>query len=344
MGTTTLLSGSRDPLYKTPFTDVDEWRDEPVRHRYVHGGFEGTDLRFSFYFPPVERYEGRFFQPLMPISGTEHAATRLLGVMIGSGIEFALASGGYLVESNQGRTVMFPGDDATIVGYRASAASARYSRVIAAEMYGEHHPYGYVFGGSGGAYKTLGCVENALDVWDGAVPFVHGSPMSLPNLFTVQAHAMRVLRDKFPAIVDAVEPGGSGDMYAGLNVEERDALAEVTRMGFPPRSWFDVNRIALGYTGVFCSLVDNIVKWDPEYFEDFWTVPGYLGANPTASLELARVQHKTTISQVVKSSEAAELGLPMSMSAMFGDSDEDSPAALRLASLPEGELRGASMT
>ena len=155
---------------------------------------------------------------------------------------------------------------------------------------------------------------------------------------------MRVLRDKFPAIVDAIEPGGSGDMYAGLNVEEREALAEVTRMGFPPRSWFDVNRIALGYTGVFCSLVDNIVKWDPQYFEDFWTMPGYLGANPTDSLEGARIQHKTTISQVVKSSEAAELGLPMSMSAMFGDTDEDSPAALRLASLPEGALQGASMT
>ena len=43
--------------------------------------------------------------------------------MIGSGIGFALASGGYLVESNQGRTVMFPGDDSTIVGYRASAAT-----------------------------------------------------------------------------------------------------------------------------------------------------------------------------------------------------------------------------
>jgi hypothetical protein len=344
MGTTAQLAGSRDPLYTTPFVDVDEWRDEPVRHRYVHGGFEGTDLRFSLYFPPAERYEGRFFQPLMPISGTEHAATQLLGVMIGSGIEFALASGGYLVESNQGRTVMFPGDDSTIVGYRASAATARYSRVVAAEMYGAHRPYGYVFGGSGGAYKTLGCFENAMDVWDGAVPFVHGSPMSLPNLFTVQAHAMRVLRDKFPAIVDALEPGGSGDMYAGLDVEEREALAEVTRMGFPPRSWFDVDRIALGYTGVFCSLVDNIVKWDPEYFEEFWTVPGYLGASPTDSLERARVQHKTTIDQVVKSSEAAELGLPMSMSAMFGDSDEDLPAALRLASLPEGQLRGASMT
>ena len=166
-------------------------------------------------------------------------------------IEFAVASGAYLVESNLGRTAMFPGEDSTIAGYRASAASATYSRVLAAEMYGEHRPYGYVFGGSGGAYKTIACFENWIDVWDGAVPFIHGSPMSMPNVFSVQAHAFRVLRDKFPQIVDALEPGGSGDMFTGLNDEERDALAEVTRMGFPPQAWFDVERIALGYTGVF---------------------------------------------------------------------------------------------
>ena len=44
---------------------------------------------------------------------------------------------------------MFPGEDPTLVGYRASAAVARYSRVLAAEMYGEHRAYGYVYGGSG---------------------------------------------------------------------------------------------------------------------------------------------------------------------------------------------------
>ncbi|HEY7134392.1 MAG TPA: hypothetical protein VIB48_04935 [Acidimicrobiia bacterium] len=330
-------------MYESPYVDVDEWRDEPIRHRYVHGGFEGTDARFSFYFPPSPRYEGRFFHPLMPISGTEHGAPVGLQMMPAA-IDFAAASGGYLVESNQGRTVMFPGDDSTIVGYRASAASARYSRVLASEMYGDHRPYGYVYGGSGGAFKTMSCIENGIDVWDGAVPFVHGTPVSMPNLFTVQAHAMRVLRDKFPTIVDALEPGGSGDMYAGLTTEERDALAEVTRMGFPPRAWFDVRRIAMGYTGVFCSLVDNIVRWDPEYFADFWSVPGYLGADPPESLSRERIQHKTTISQVVMADEAESLGLPVAMSALFGDSEKVLPAALRIESLPDGNLQGAGMT
>jgi hypothetical protein len=338
-----VANGSPDPMYDVGYVDLDEWRDEPVRHRYVHGGFEGTDARFSLYLPPAERYEGRFFHPLMPVSGTEHAAPSVMAGMIGRTIEFAFSSGAYLVESNQGRTVMFPGDDSTIAGYRASAATAGYARLLAAEMYGQHRPYGYVYGGSGGAYKTISCFENRIDVWDGAVPFVHGSPVSLPNLFTVQAHAIRILRDKFAGIVDALDPGGSGDMFSGLNNEERDALAEVTRMGFPPRAWFDVERIALGYTGVFSSLVDNIVKWDPGYFEDFWTVPGYLGHSPTESLSGSRLQHKTRIARVVMSSEAAAAGLPMSMSARFGDSRTDMPAALQIEDLPEGNLQGSSL-
>jgi hypothetical protein len=338
-------AGSRDPMYDTPYVDIDEWRDEPVRCRYIHGGFKGTDCRFSFYFPPPERYEGRFFQPLMAVSGIETAALMpaMQGMMIPNTLPSAIDSGAYLVESNQGLTVMFQGDDLTIPMYRASAAAARYSRVLAAEMYGEHRPYGYVYGGSGGAYKTMACMENCPGVWDGAVPFVHGTPMDGPNVFTVQAHAMRILFDKFPAIVDALEPGGSGDMYSGLNIEEREALAEVTRMGFPPRAWFNFERIARGYTGVFSMFFDNMVKYDPEYFKDFWTVPGYLGANAPESLLRARVQHKTKISKVVMSKEAASMGLQVSMPARLADSEVEMPAAIRLESLPEGNLQGASL-
>ncbi|HXQ10672.1 MAG TPA: hypothetical protein VN805_06690 [Caulobacteraceae bacterium] len=339
-------SGSTDPLYDKPYVDIDEWRDEPVRHRYVHGGFHDSDLRFSIYFPPAERYEGRFFQPLMAVSGTENAATMppMMGAMIGHMIPFAFDSGAFLVESNQGRTVMYPGDDPTIPGYRASAATARHARTLAAEMYGDHRAFGYVFGGSGGAFKTIACVENAPGVWDGSVPFVQGSPVSMPNAFTVQAHALRVLEGKFEQIVDAIEPGGSGDMYAGLNREEREALAEVTRMGFPPAAWFAHRQIAMGYTGVFGSLVDNLVRWDPGYFEDFWSVPGYLGFDAPESLSRVRLQHETKISRVVMSKEAIKLGLPVSMSAKFADSEAETPAAVQLEQMPNGSLQGATLT
>jgi hypothetical protein len=99
----------------------------------------------------------------MAVPGTElGSVTGQVGGMFDS-IEFATASGGYPVESNQGRLDPFPGNDWTIV-YRTSAAVAIYSRVLAAQMYGEHRPYGYVYGGSGGAYKTMSCFENAHGV------------------------------------------------------------------------------------------------------------------------------------------------------------------------------------
>src|SRR4051812_13194593 len=337
-------TGSKDPDYDKPYVDVDEWRDGPVRHRYVHGGFEGTDLRFSFYFPPAERYEGRVYQPLMFMSGTEHAAGMGLLVGMGASIEFAIDSGAYLVESNLGRSNPFPGEDGTIPGYRASAAAARYSRVLAAEMYGEHRPYGYCYGGSGGGFKTIACLENTNDVWGGGIPFVIGSPQSLPNVFSVQAHALRILWHKFPQIVDALEPGGSGDPYAGLTVEEREALAEVTAMGFPPRAWFAYERLARSYTMVWGTLADNMMRLDPTYFEEFWTVPGYLGANPTASLVEARIQHKTTITKPIMGDEAEPLGLPLPLAMPRGVPVADIVAALQIEDLPEGDIRGAMLT
>ena len=41
-----------DKFFGPAFIDIDEWRDLPVPHRYVHGGFKGTDTRLSLSFPP----------------------------------------------------------------------------------------------------------------------------------------------------------------------------------------------------------------------------------------------------------------------------------------------------
>jgi len=330
----------RKGMYRDPFVDVDELRDTPVRHRYVHGGFKNTELLFSFYFPPKEHYQGRFFQPLQAVSGNENMAP--MAMYQASGVGFALASGAYLVESNQGSRNMFGGSA------EANAAVAQYSRELAANMYGKHRPYGYVYGGSGGAFKTLGCIENIAGVWDGGIPFVHGTPVSIPYFFTVQAHALRILGPKFAQvpfsqIIDALDPGGSGDLYAGLNEEEREALLEVTRFGFPPRAWFNFQKIAFGYTGVFTTLVDRIVDGDRTYFEDFWNKPGYLGFHPPESLKKARIQHRTKIDALVMPDEARKMGLPLTMPAAQTQSGVNFPAALKIAGLPQGNLQGASI-
>lgn len=285
-----LYDGLHDPQFQTPYVDIEEWRDVPVRHFYIHGGFAGTETRFSFYFPSKEEYKGRFFQPVYPVQGSENASqSRIDGV--DNKIGFAISSGAYMVETNMGG----PSSDVTLV-YRASAAVAHYSRAKAAELYGPHRPYGYIYGGSGGGFKTISFMENTTGVWDGAVPFVIGTPAAIPNVFTARVHAMRILWNKFPSIIDGLEPGGSGDMYAGLNEEERQALEEVTKMGFPPKAWFAYKEIG---DGALTVLSPAVMQRDPSYFEDFWTVPGYLGSDPDSSAARARVQHRTIITDVI---------------------------------------------
>jgi hypothetical protein len=304
---------SQDTLFQAPYIDLDEWRDKPMRHRYVHGGFKGTDTRFSFYFPEKANYGGRFFQYITPVPDSENLSQGAAGEE--DKIGFSVSSGAYFIETNQGGRIDFANPraaDPTLAAYRVNAAAAQYSRVVAAQMYGTHRPYGYAFGGSGGAYRTVAGMENTRGVWDGAVPYVLGSPMAIPNVFTVRMHAMRVLQDKFPQIIDALEPGGNGDMYAGLNDDEKEALKEATQMGFPPQAWFGYKR--MGVHG-FLVLYKGVVQADQQYFKnDFWKSPGYLGANPTASLLKARIQQPGQIKAGIGSDEAVRLGLTQPMS------------------------------
>ena len=297
-----------DPLFKEPYIDQDEWRDAPVRHRYVHGGFRGTETRFSFYLPPKAQFEGRFFHYVSPVPDNENLAQ---GAMAGDdNIGFAAASGAIFVETNGGGSGATAGpafrSDPTIGAYRANAAAARYARVVAQQMYGNRRIFGYIFGGSGGGYRTLGSMENTAGVWDGAVPFVLGTPMATPNNFSIRMHAMRILNRKFPQIIDAMDTGGSGDPYAGLNEEEAGALREVTRMGFPPASWF-------GYKGMgvhgFTALYQGMVAADPTYFADFWTKPGYLGFDPPESLKRARLQFTTRVAMPLTTADLEARGL-----------------------------------
>ena len=339
-----------DVTFAAPYVDVDEWRDLPVRHRYVHGGFGGTETRFSVYLPPAALYEGRFFQHITPVPDSENLAQLASGEQ--DKIGFSIGSGAYFLETNGGGVFGGLGsDDPTIAAYRANASSAQYSRKIAVEMYGDHRPYGYAYGGSGGGYRTIGGAENTSGVWDGVVPYVIGSPMAIPNMFTVRMHAQRILRTSFEQIVDAVEPGGSGDMFGGLDAEERDALMEVTRLGFPPRSWFGHRTMGMH---AFPVLYQGMVMADPSYFEEFWTQPGYLGYEPPPSLRRDRIQLDCEIVAMITEDESDALGLQVGTqpgqarggvdSAWRGpDEPNPVPVAVRLSPAPAVEVQGAEL-
>lgn len=303
-------AAAKDPLFAEPYIDIDEWRDGPVRHRYVHGGFKGTDTRFSFYFPPKEQYQGRFFQHITPVPDSENLA-QLMPVGPYNKIGSTLAAGAYFVETNGGGKIdLTKGSmalaDPTITAYRANAAAAQYSRTVAQQMYGGKRPFGYAYGGSGGGYRTIGSIENTTGVWDGVVPYVIGSTMAIPNMFTVRMQALRVLRDKFPQIIDAMEPGGSGDPYAGLTPYEASVLHEIEQMGFPMKSWFGYK--TMGLHG-FAALYGGVAMADPSYFTDFWTKPGYLGHDHPEYFTKDRIQFKSTVAAPITAVEAARLGL-----------------------------------
>ena len=167
-----------DTYFGQPYIDRDEWRDTPIRHRNVHGGFTGTDTRFTFYFPPPDEWAGRMYHPLEGAhAGHEEVFGGFMGELIG-GLSLIARLGGYMVESNSGHigddVDPVGGDDPTIYGHRASIETARFSKHVAAQVYGRPPHHSYVWGGSGGGRRSPLCLEYGPDVYDGALPFMGG--------------------------------------------------------------------------------------------------------------------------------------------------------------------------
>lgn len=282
-----------DPQFSRPVIDSRTDVTTPVPHHKVSGHFEGTDKKFTFYFPPKSQYEGRFFQKVYPLQ-SEFATDDT--------ISFGAESGAYTVQTNGGS------------GYRGEAAAAKFSRVVAAEYYGtSSRIYGYIYGGSGGSFQTIGAIENSSGVWDGAVPFIPGVPTSIPNDFFARAYARFVLEDKAPQIADAISPGGSGDPYAVLNKTERAVLLEVTKLGVPLRAWEDAQyMLGLSFPDGLLGFGAVIRFMDPTYVDDFWNKSGYLGTEQSALGDLfreAKIDQISTITQVNRNTQNEPVSL-----------------------------------
>ena len=108
---------------------------------------------------------------------------------------------------------------------------------------------------------------------------------------------MRTLRHVMGKIVDALDAGGSGDMYEGLNEDEAKMLKEVTLMGFPPQAWF-MEAAGRWDDGSLPVLMPGIRQHDPQYFKDFWEKPGYLGTEPGSNAIRDRLQFKSKVVSV----------------------------------------------
>lgn len=297
-----IYHAKEDPVYTSVYVDVEQWKEKKLpngvlcTYFYVHGGFKDKDIKFSFCLPEKEKFTGRFFQYLSPFPGPDEEMASLEREGADDRVGFALEYGAYFVESNMGSKFQFGGAPDGTLCWKASAMCAEYSREYAMKFYGCSRPYGYVYGGSGGGYKSMACIENT-DAWDGAAPYVIGSPVSLPNSIVLHVQGQRVLRRAFGRIVDALDAGGSSDMYAGLDAHEAAMLKEITRMGFPPKAWFleAEGRMDPGSLPV---LMPGIKQKDPEYFKDFWEKDGYDGADPRSTACRDRLQFSGVVKAV----------------------------------------------
>ena len=298
-----------DPTYGNPVIDIREKRKRTVlglgeiEYTHVHGYFEGTNVKFLYCFPGKDSYMrtnangevcGRFYQHLSPFPGPDEELASLGKSGENDMLGFCLSVGAIFVESNMGACAAFGGVSDPTIYYKSSAAVAEYCRIVAREIYGEHRVYGYVTGGSGGGYKTMSCIENT-SAFDGALPYVIGSPMSLPNCLTVFAHGMRMLRHSYDKLPGIFEPGGSGDIYSDLTEEESDAIREMISIGVPPRV---LTQISGGDYGALPVLLPGIKMLDPTYFTDFWTEEGYLGAVEGGSAQRDRISIHTRVTAV----------------------------------------------
>jgi hypothetical protein len=279
-----------DSFFGKPYIDRDEQRDQPCPHRHIHGGFSGTDTRFTFYFPPPEIWRGRMFHP---IEGGHAGHEDFFGGYAGEisgGLKMVARLGGYMVESNSGHIGddIDPrgGEDPTLYGHRASIETARFSKHIAAEIYGKGPSYAYVWGGSGGGRRSPLCLEYGAGVYDGALPYMGGGNIEAwgtksrvrsdqPIAFGAMFNVQRLLGDRLRGVIDAMQPGG-GDPYAGLSTHQREELSHLYRLGFPRGDEFMISQ-PMGQMWLWTSIADMLQKDDAEYFRSFWTKPGYVG-------------------------------------------------------------------
>ncbi|KJS08842.1 MAG: hypothetical protein VR73_04300 [Gammaproteobacteria bacterium BRH_c0] len=330
-----------DNAFGKPFIDADEMRMQPRPHRYVHGGFADTKTKFSFYFPPDENYDGRFMQW---IEGG--AAGNELSIQVPqdkpsedpAGWDFLYDIAfddlkGYLLESNQGHE-QFSRDTGKnhIANWQASAESARFSRHIARQVYGVAPHHGYV-GGIGGGPNTQMLLENAPDIYDGGVPQI--SPSNETSPWSAQVRAQYFLGSPLmKSVIDAVEPGGSGDPYSGLDANQREALSDMYRAGWPRGA---ENQLMTMKHAIM--VMGGVEMSDPSYFDDFWTKPGYAGNDQLDKLKPYIIQRKAIVQQVLPIREAMETATFK----WYTTLDPDTPYAVILDVEDHDQLFGSHM-
>jgi len=183
-----------------------------------------------------------------------------------------------------------------VASHRHEAAATQVAKAYARKLYGDSaRIYSYLWGCSGGGTVAMAAAENVTGVWDGVEVQCTGTKVDAPyHSFYWQAlYTMAIPKGKADAIAAAAVPGGTGDIYAGLNEEEKSVLDEFLAAGYPLP-------VIGNHFKSLTPLVDpvDVRLFDPTYEDDFWSKPGYAGANPPNYLKAAAVDGYATITGI----------------------------------------------
>jgi hypothetical protein len=238
---------------------------------------------YEFRFPAKQFWRNRSFQAQHPSGGGRVDD------------QMAFGNGAYSIRWGSASTAN------AVASHRHEAAATKVSNAMANKMYGNTAKiYNYTWGCSGGGTVAMAMAENVTGVWDGVEPQCIGTSGDAPyHSFLWQAHyTMGIPEAKREAIAAAAAPGGTGDIYAGLNSEEKAVLDEFLAAGYPLP-------IIGNHFKSLIPLVDpiDIRLFDPSYEDDFWSKPGYAGVNPPEYLKAAKVDGWATVTGITRDAQ-----------------------------------------
>jgi hypothetical protein len=103
-------------------------------------------------------------------------------------------------------------------------------------------------------------------------------------------------------VVDAMQPGGSGNPFEGLNTHQREELASLYRLGYPRGDEWVIGQPS-GTIWLWASMAERLASEYPEYFEAFWIKPGHVGYDSPQLVAGDLIDSSATVSRVLTAQE-----------------------------------------
>lgn len=252
---------------KTSFAvDTVEGRLIPAPHCYIHGTL-GGDARFRIQLPAA--WNGKYVLGMGGgWGGDEFSGASTIG-------DIVIASGYAYAESNQGRPapVFDQADTFQELTTIRNHQLTQFATGKIVQRYGQPPSRRYLFGSSGGGWRSLSQLERYPQTYDGAgVRNPAIEPRNLVFTYSVFDRNFPTFLAKLDAIVNARDL--RQDPATVLTAAEAAALNEIYDAGLSRGgefNWPATDGSTIGLAFPVFRLFDKI------YLDDFWTKPGYAG-------------------------------------------------------------------